>query len=725
MAAQWPQHPPPPQGYGNPAYQQPYPQQYQQHYPQLPPYQQYGPPQSGPYQPPYQPPYQQPPAPTRPPQVAQPSPPTCYNCGSPDHWAQHCPEPRREVPVGSLNRQNNPRPPKRQRPNAPVITKYPVPQSPNQYGPLQTYAGAPYGQQGYLQQQAQYGPPTPMSAYPQQRQQWQQSPQHQQYQPPYQQGTPYQHYGYGPQQPPTPNASYGPLYPSPVSAQGPHHHAGFFTQNSPTQQPQGYQTTPYPSASPTNQQSPFHNAQAQPIPGPSELGYNRQGPSDYTVTYQSQSATPKPQVAILLEHEPEEDDLETLDVPDIPGRARLPAWRPAGPVSRPLPADFVMADAIMPIPPPSAEDDGPSLSKYVARENFESLDRNIKDSNHWDDLKDDPMFRPIPDDGAVVPIAELISHRNLHDDAEEGSDSEREDGELTQESNVMSDDLDSWDVMNSLEHALNAGGAPANDYHPRGEPSTQPVEQAHLQRQYEEPSSEVDTARATEERLAALGVTGMPKPVRAPARPYPPPEPQTQASPVQDLGSRGRSPRRIDTSVAYNRSDRSYSGSGSRPRERDPASPQYGMLDDKHVASPVRINSYGNSAHDQERRDMTAIPGHSGIPPPPAIPLLKSSTYDGNNESPPSSGSSHGQANGHAKQNIETENGYRRYSVDGYPISPIKLRSERVNVRKRDYDHRDSSEDERENERRRQEDDYTPKLKRRQPKVAEAYSRRW
>ena len=118
---------------------------------------------------------------------------------------------------------------------------------------------------------------------------------------------------------------------------------------------------------------------------------------------------------------------------------------------------------------------------------------------------------------------------------------------------------------------------------------------------------------------------------------------------------------------------------------------------------------------------MTARPGHNGIPPPPPISLRKSSTYDGNNESSPSSGSSHGHANGHAKQNIEIENGCRRYSVDGHPVSPIKLRSERVNVRKRDYDHRDSSEDERENERRRQEDDYTPKLKRRQPKVAEAY----
>ena len=118
---------------------------------------------------------------------------------------------------------------------------------------------------------------------------------------------------------------------------------------------------------------------------------------------------------------------------------------------------------------------------------------------------------------------------------------------------------------------------------------------------------------------------------------------------------------------------------------------------------------------------MTVRPGPNGIPPPPPPPLRKSSTYDGNNESPPSSGSSHGHTNGHAIPHIETENGYRRCSADGHPASPLKLRSERVNVRKRDYDHRDSSEDERENERRRQEDDYTPKLKRRQPKVAEAY----
>lgn len=418
------------------------------------------------------------------------------------------------------------------------------------------------------------------------------------------------------------------------------------------------------------------------------------------------------------------------------------AWRPAGPVSRPLPADFIVADGIVPISPPSIEDDGRSLSKYHARETLESLDQNIKDSDYWDEVKEDPIFQPVLDNGAILTVAELISHRDLHDDADEGSDSEREDGELTQESNMTSDEPDSYDFMNSLEHALNAGGASANAYQPLGEPSTHAVEQAHLPSQYEEASSDIDTARATEERLAALGVTGLPKPVRAPARPYPPPETQTQASPTQDSGSRGRSPIRLDTcvvpstlsmfsanyvhsSISNNCSDRSHSGSGNRLRERDPVSPQYGTTDDKHITSPVRMNSYGSSADNTERRDMTARPGHNGIPPPPPPPLRKSSTYDGNNESPPSSGSSHGHANGHSNgyaiQNIDTENGYRRYSADGHPVSPIKLRSERVNVRKRDYDHRDSSEDERENERRRQEDDYTPKLKRRQPKVAEAY----
>ena len=54
--------------------------------------------------------------------------------------------------------------------------------------------------------------------------------------------------------------------------------------------------------------------------------------------------------------------------------------------------------------------------------------------------------------------------------------------------------------------------------------------------------------------------------------------------------------------------------------------------------------------------------------------------------------------------------------------SPVKLKSERSYDRKRSRDQKDDdSDDEQKKERRRQHDDVTPKLKRRQPKVAEAY----
>lgn len=72
------------------------------------------------------------------------------------------------------------------------------------------------------------------------------------------------------------------------------------------------------------------------------------------------------------------------------------------------------------------------------------------------------------------------------------------------------------------------------------------------------------------------------------------------------------------------------------------------------------------------------------------------------------------------EQQFENGNGYGRYPADGQSQSPIKIRSERSVGRKREYDNRDSS-DEDETPRRRQADDVTPKLKRRQPKVDAAY----
>lgn len=63
-------------------------------------------------------------------------------------------------------------------------------------------------------------------------------------------------------------------------------------------------------------------------------------------------------------------------------------------------------------------------------------------------------------------------------------------------------------------------------------------------------------------------------------------------------------------------------------------------------------------------------------------------------------------------------NGYFSPATDGQAPSPIELRSEKSLSRKR---HRGSSFGEEDTPKRRQEDDFTPKLKKRQPKVAEAY----
>ena len=102
MSGQWSQYAPSQGGYAYPGYPQHHPhQQYapvtdqHQYGPQPMPYQNYIPTLAGPFQQssqyPKTPAYKQ--------QVAQPTPDTCYNCGSPEHWAQDCPEPRREVPA--------------------------------------------------------------------------------------------------------------------------------------------------------------------------------------------------------------------------------------------------------------------------------------------------------------------------------------------------------------------------------------------------------------------------------------------------------------------------------------------------------------------------------------------------------------------------------------------------------------------------------------------------
>ena len=71
------------------------------------------------------------------------------------------------------------------------------------------------------------------------------------------------------------------------------------------------------------------------------------------------------------------------------------------------------------------------------------------------------------------------------------------------------------------------------------------------------------------------------------------------------------------------------------------------------------------------------------------------------------------------RQTSHPTNGYEQKQKSHQAGSPVRLNHERSYERKRER--KDDSDDEPQNERRRQHDDVTPKLKRRQPKVAEAY----
>lgn len=163
------------------------------------------------------------------------------------------------------------------------------------------------------------------------------------------------------------------------------------------------------------------------------------------------------------------------------------------------------------------------------------LGQNVKDTSYWEEFSRDPIFSSIRDNGAVVPIDYL---KSLYD-PRQANRGQSQEPEHDEESKFEVDGEDVGDVMDSLEHALNAG---------RPKPlqlSSSKSAVAPDQTPASNPGSWIPLARDTEAMLAALGVTGAPKPVRAPARPYPPPsaqEPSSQASPNDTSRSRSRSP---------------------------------------------------------------------------------------------------------------------------------------------------------------------------------------
>ena len=132
-----------------------------------------------------------------------------------------------------------------------------------------------------------------------------------------------------------------------------------------------------------------------------------------------------------------------------------------------------------------------------------------------------------------------------------------------------------------------------------------------------------------------------------------------------------------------------------------------------------------NSYHREDSYRWTDKPNtqrFERLPPPPPPPGRRPSWYDGPNSSPISVDTSLPKRPNTILENPFSNSGSQNFHPsDSHVMSPMRLRAERSYSLKREYSHRDESSDEDETARRRQADDVTPKLKRRQPKVAEAY----
>ncbi|KAL8730691.1 MAG: hypothetical protein Q9166_003883 [cf. Caloplaca sp. 2 TL-2023] len=673
-----PQQQYPPQQHYDPQQQYPLQQQY-------PPQSQYLPQQGGQYVNHY-------PPTTSAAYASQPQPqptPGCYNCGAAGHWAQACPEPKRENPAGAYNR---PPPFKRQKPNPPVVTKYAVPPHVQQQHALPPQAFvAPYAQPPYPQYQGPHGPPTPQSVQSP-HQQWPQQPSQQPYQQSYQQpcqhpyqpahsqqqqysqlyeqtGSQHQQQPCVPNAPPTPATPYASHRPSQVSPQAAQYNAASYFPNGHYQQPLGPQGQQMSSASPVSPVTQMVARQGQHA--------NDTGETTMTPTIQSAEIT----------EEEDDDDLCKLDVPDIPV---IQDGSFASLVDRPLPAHFIVAEALEPFDPPPPENNGCCQSKYTVIDKLSTFTSSIQNTKYWDDMKNDPIFLPCSLSSKVVPLERIRATYQTRCDDEEYDPADLEDGEWTRGSTVLHHE-EGRDLMDRLENTLGVRTSMTESSQIHGNSLSEPNSR-------EDASSNGRHDRSIEVPNNLQGRGGQYYWKRKSMRPIPPPpvrEDSLARSPEHTPPMRSRTPSMYELNEMYQLEQGTIPGGSG-------------------IRSSIPFGSVANGHEDGGQHPSYDLSDPFEPPPPPAH-HRKPSSYDGAADGALPAGSPNGQVHGNGVSGPHGSIG--RSCSNEQSASPTRRRSDAVNGRKREQ----ALSDEDNTPKRRQVDDTKFKLKKRQPKVAAAY----
>ncbi|KAI4227713.1 MAG: hypothetical protein L6R36_002200 [Xanthoria steineri] len=630
---------------------------------------------------------------------SQPTQQGCYNCGSSGHWAQACSEPKREPPAGAYNR---PPPFKRQKPNPPVVTKYAVPHHVHQqHGAAPQAFGGPYAQQSYPQYQAPHGPPTPQSGQSP-HQQWSQQPYQQQYQePPLQQQYsqpkyPHQQLHHVPNAPPTPATPYATHLSNQVSPQVAKSNGVSHFANNRFQSPVGSQAQQMSSMSPvsvvaqTNAHRQQHQQQHQQhhSTNAGDAVSISRGSRNSSVSMLSMSVTPSPE-PIEVTKEEIDDDLSKLDVPDIPV---VTQGSFASLVDRPLPANFIVADALEPFDPPPPENNGCCQSKYTVIDKLSTFTSSIKETKYWDDIRGDPIFISRSGSSRLIPLERILATYQTRRRDEGHEPPDLEDGEWTRDTAPTVRHEGERDLMDRLEDALarpcvaepvEVHGTNSRELKPRDDAST-----------FSRPE------RSMQVRSAVHGPAGEHHWKRKIIRSIPPPplrEDSPLGSPERTPPMRSRTPSMYELNELYRQEQGVETGNGSITGDTVQASTSNG----------------------DGRNHVTYDLSDPFEPPPPPAHLRKPSSYDGAADVLQPAGSPNGQISGDgiSISHGSISNG-RSYSNE-QSGSPSRRRSDAVNGYKREPDAALS--DENNTPKRRQADDTKSKLRKRQPKVAAAY----